>query len=214
MMVRRVLRNQGLSLVLFLLFLLTWTGQWLAGWQHFNHEQEQHGQPALSATAYLGRGEFWQATGENWESEFLQMALFVVLTACLYQKGSPESNDPDAPEDDVPLTHDSPWPARRGGIWRALYRYSLSVAFAALFLASMIIHALGGWRVEQADDMRHAHPPSSFTEYLGSSRFWFESMQNWQSEFLSLVAMVFLSVYLRHDGSAESKPVNAPHDAH
>ena len=49
---------------------------------------------------------------------------------------------------------------------------------------------------------------------MGTSRFWFESFQNWQSEFLSLAAMVYLAVYLREKGSAESKPVAAAHEAH
>jgi len=48
-------------------------------------------------------------------------------------------------------------------------------------------------------------------EYLGTAQFWFESMQNWQSEFLAVAAIVWASVYLRQRGSPESKPVAAPH---
>ncbi|MDB5197726.1 MAG: hypothetical protein JWP88_2097, partial [Flaviaesturariibacter sp.] len=47
-------------------------------------------------------------------------------------------------------------------------------------------------------------------EYLGNSRLWFESFQNWQSEFLSVFAIVVFSVFLRQEGSAQSKPVDAP----
>jgi hypothetical protein len=51
----------------------------------------------------------------------------------------------------------------------------------------------------------------SVVGYLGSSTFWFESFQNWQSEFLSLAVMIVLSVFLRQQGSPESKPVHHPH---
>lgn len=205
------MRNNGLSLTLLILFIITWVAQWLAGWKHSNDEREQHGQGSISAFSYLSTGEFWQATGENWESEFLQMGLFVVLTVFLYQKGSPESHDPDAQENEVPLDSRSPWPARRGGLWRSMYRYSLSLAFLLLFLISMSIHVIGGWYAMRDDEARHLGMSCDILHYLASSRFWFESMQNWQSEFLSLLAMVFFSVYLRHEGSAESKPVNSPH---
>jgi hypothetical protein len=48
--------------------------------------------------------------------------------------------------------------------------------------------------------------------FLGTSQFWFESFQNWQSEFLAVASIVLLSIYLRERGSPESKPVAAPHD--
>ncbi len=48
-------------------------------------------------------------------------------------------------------------------------------------------------------------------EYVGTSRFWFESLQNWQSEFLAVGALVVLSIFLRQKGSPESKPVDHPH---
>jgi hypothetical protein len=211
---RHPLRDNGLSLALLGLFLLSWIGQWLTGWHVCNEERRQHGQPALEALAYLGSGHFLEATGENWESEFLQMGVFVLLTAFLFQKGSPESNDPDHPEPERAVGPHSPWPLRRGGWWASVYRHSLSLAFLLLFLLSFAMHVAGGF-IEYADDRReHGQPPSSCSAYLASSRFWFESLQNWQSEFLSLVTMVYLSVYLRQAGSAESKPVAAAHDEH
>jgi hypothetical protein len=211
---RGFLRDNGLSLVLLLLFLATWVGQWLAGWQEFNDQQAQHGRPPAGAFAYLATGHFLEATGENWESEFLQMGLFVALTSFLVQRGSPESNDPDDEGPERPPGPASPWPVRRGGVWLALYRYSLSLVFLLLFLASFLLHALGGLAEHNEDRIAHRQRPQTLAEYATSSRFWFESLQNWQSEFLSLVAMVWLSVYLRHQGSAESKPVAAGHDEH
>jgi hypothetical protein len=46
---------------------------------------------------------------------------------------------------------------------------------------------------------------------MGTSEFWFQSLQNWQSEFLAVVSIVVLSIWLRQKGSPESKPVDAPH---
>jgi hypothetical protein len=210
----RFLRDNGLSLVLLLLFLLTMTGQWLSGWCTYNEDRSEHGASAIGMWEYLATGHFFEATGENWESEFLQMGLFVVLTAILFQKGSPESHDPDKPQESLPVTDDSPWPVRRGGWWLVLYRYSLSLCFLALFLVSWSMHALGGLSEVNHEHRLHGQPTESLVDYLGSARFWFESFQNWQSEFLSLVAMVYLAVFLRHEGSAESKPVAAPHHEH
>jgi hypothetical protein len=147
------------------------------------------------------------------------MAMFVVLTCFLFQKGSPESKDPDSEEavdNDPRLEKDNPkapWPVRKGGaflLW--LYSYSLSICFAILFIASFLIHAAGGVKEYNQEQLEHGESGTTMLAYMGTSRFWFESFQNWQSEFLSLAAMVYLAVYLRQRGSAESKPVATPHD--
>src|SRR5205809_535305 len=91
-MFKKFLRSNGLSLVLLLLFLVTWLAQILTGFQSYNGELASHGMPSLSLNEYMGTGNFWEATFENWESEFLQMAVFVVLSSFLYQRGSSGSN--------------------------------------------------------------------------------------------------------------------------
>jgi hypothetical protein len=215
-----IFRNSGLTIVLLALFLLTLLGQLLSGWKDFNDDQREHGLSKVSLAAYAGRGHFWQAVAENWESEFLQMSMFVVLTACLYQKGSPESNDPDKKDDrkdpsDASRTDPkSPWPLRRGGVWLWLYAHSLSIAFGSMFLVSFLMHAVAGHREYIRDQTLNHQPRPSLGDYVTSGKFWFESMQNWQSEFLSLAAMVYGSVYLRERGSAESKRIDSPHSAH
>ncbi len=154
---------------------------------------------------------------ENWESEFLQMGMYVALTAFLYQKGSAESKKPGATEavDRDPRRarnkKDAPWPVRRGGIALRLYEHSLSLAFFALFLGSFLMHAIGGRLNYNEEQMLHGKSGITLGEYLRSDRFWFESMQNWQSEFLAISAMVLLSIFLRQRGSPESKPVESPH---
>ncbi len=213
---RGFLRDNGLSLALLAFFLAFWLGQAVAGWQVFNDEQAVHGNAPVSLLAYLGTAHFLEATAENWESEFLQMSAYVALAAFLFQRGSAESKSPDE-EDDVDkepprnrVPDDAPWPVRRGGWILVLYRYSLSLAFAVLFLGSFAVHAASGYRLENLHRATHGLEPQSAAAFLFSSQFWFEAMQNWQSEFLSVLAIVVLSIFLRHKGSPESKPVAMP----
>lgn len=216
---RKILRENGLSLVLTALFLLSLAGQAAAGFYEHNNEQQEHGQPAVDFVGYLGTPHFWEATMENWESEFLQMFAFVALTAFLFQKGSAESKDPDEEEavDRDPRKSrdkkDAPWPVRKGGLVLTLYEYSLSLAFLLLFLMSFALHAASGAAEYNESQREHGQYQEVTTlEYMGTSRFWFESFQNWQSEFLAVGSMVVLTIFLRQRGSPESKPVDSPHD--
>jgi hypothetical protein len=209
--VRRILIENGLSIVLFALFIVTWLGQGFAGWHDFNQSRQDHGRPLVKFITYLRTGHFLEASSENWESEFLQMAAFVWLTSFLFQKGSPESRDPYEPEGNPPVTKDSPWPVRQRGWVLKLYENSLAIAFLALFVMSFVLHMAGGAREYSREQAELGQPGVSAWEYLHTSRFWFESLQNWQSEFLSIGAMVVLAIFLRQRGSPESKPVPTPH---
>ena len=214
---RKFFRNNGLTLVLVVLFVGTMLGQTFTGWYDHNETQREHDQPEVALGEYLKSGHFWEATAENWESEFLQMAMFVLLTAWLFQKGSAESKDPDgheAVDNDPRLSrHDprAPWPVRKGGAVAWLYAHSLSFAFLLMFFVSFSVHAVKGAEEYNDEQREHDQPQATVMQYMGSSRFWFESLQNWQSEFLSLLAMVVLTIFLREKGSAESKPVATPH---
>jgi hypothetical protein len=215
---RRALRENGLSIVLLSLFLLFWLGQSLAGHLEYNSDQQEHKQPEVGYLRYLGTAHFWEATAENWESEFFQMFGYVILTAILFQKGSSESKRLDEPEavDRDPRRSkrkNAPWPVRRGGFVLRLYEHSLSLAFLSFFLISISMHAMAGARIYSDEQMEHGRMEQlGILQYAGTSRFWFESFQNWQSEFLAIAAMVILSIYLRQRGSPESKPVDSPHD--
>ena len=217
----RFFRNNGLSLVLFVLFFFTLiAGQSFVGQREYNNDQQEHGQPAVGYAEYLSTPHFLEATMENWESEFLQMFIFIALTVFLYQKGSAESKDPDKEEavDRDPRNSrnkkDAPWPVRRGGFILKLYENSLSLAFLLMFFITFWLHAVGGAGEYNQDQIEHgsAGEQVSALAYMATSRFWFESLQNWQSEFFSIALMVLLTVWLRQKGSPESKPVDAPHD--
>jgi hypothetical protein len=214
---RRLFRENGLSIVLASAFVAFWIGQSVAGHREYNDEQRQHGQQETTYRGYLGSAHFWEATTENWESEFFQIFFYVFLTAVLYQKGSAESKKLDEPEpvDRDPRTGkaraDAPWPVRRGGIALKIYEHSLSLAFLLLFLMAITLHAVSGASAYSQEQTQHGQSPVSALEYVGTSRFWFESFQNWQSEFLSIALVVVLSIFLRQRGSPESKPVDSPH---
>ncbi|MBA2620550.1 MAG: hypothetical protein H0U87_05055 [Acidobacteria bacterium] len=216
---RKFFHDNGLTIVLLLLFLFSLAGQYLTGYAEFNEDRETHGRPEISHAQYFGEGHFIEAVFENWESEFLQMGMFIILTTFLYQKGSAESKDPDKIErvDLIPeqskTNQTAPSPVRRGGLLLKIYQNSLSLAFLTLFLISFALHAYGGAQVYNQEQAEHGESERvSTVEYLATSRFWFESFQNWQSEFLSIAAMVYLTIYLRQKGSPESKAVDAPHD--
>lgn len=212
------IRDRALTLALLGMFAVSLAGQVIAGRHEYNSTQREHGQPDVDLGGYLWTGHHWEALFENWESEFLQMAVFVLLTTMLIQRGSPESRRPgvkelvDADPRDFADGPDVPWPVKRGGWILKVYEQSLGLAFVLLFFLSGVGHALGGFAEYAADQAAHAQPQPAMADYLLSSRFWFESFQNWQSEFLAIAAMVWLAVYLRQRGSPESKPVHAAHD--
>ena len=208
-----ILYENSLSLVVLAFILLTLLGQIYTGWQEYNDELQQMQRSTLSLGQYLGSGHFLEATFENWESEFLQMGLYVLLTVWFRQKGSSESKKIGEAEevDREPKPQPgAPWPVYAGGIWLTLYKNSLTIAFFSLFLISFLLHALGGTEVYNLEQQENGKPLVTLMGYIGTSRFWFESFQNWQSEFVSILSIVVLSIFLRQKGSPESKPVDAP----
>lgn len=207
--------RNSLSIVVLGLMLICLLGQFFTGWKTLNKELAEQGSSMLSLGDYIHSGHFIQATFENWESEFLQMMLYIVLTVSLRQKGSSESKSLEEKEDvdKEPHPHPrAPWPVKKGGIWLALYKHSLSLAFALLFLASFGMHFYGSLKDYNEEQMVKHEPTVSAMHYISDSRFWFESFQNWQSEFLAVFSIVILSIWLREKGSPESKPVDMAHD--
>src|SRR6476620_3113789 len=127
------LRNNGLSIVFLLFFVIAMVGQAITGLKEYNSEMKEEGGQEVTMGQYFSTGHFIESTFENWESEFLQMALFVILTMFLYQKGSSESKDPDDPKEEVdrepnPRRKNAPWPVKKGGLILTLYKHSLSGA--------------------------------------------------------------------------------------
>ncbi|HTE57482.1 MAG TPA: DUF6766 family protein [Verrucomicrobiae bacterium] len=212
----RWLKEHSLSLVVFGLFAVFLVGHSIAGFRHYNEQQQIHSQPEVTYAEYVTSGDFVESVFENWESEFLQMGMYVFLTAFLYQKGSAESKKPygkEAFDAEPRASKYAPWPVKRGGWVLKLYENSLSIILLLMFLLSFWLHAAGGARATCEEDQVHGQTDChTTTQYMHTSKFWYESFQNWQSEFLAVGALVVLSIYFRQKGSPESKPVNTPHN--
>ena len=205
--------KNSLSLVFLTLFFITLIAQALTGWHVHNAELEDHKVASINFAEYLNTGHFISATFENFESEFLQMALYVILTVGLRQKGSAESKSLDEPEEvdrEPKAGPDAPWPVKKGGLILKLYENSLFITFLLLFFVCWGLHLYGSWVDHNEDNVLKNQPLDTIGNYLSQSNFWFEAFQNWQSEFLSIASIVIFTIFLRQKGSPESKPVDAP----
>jgi hypothetical protein len=218
--VRTFLRENSLSLFFAVLFAATLVGQSFAGQNQYNAEQAEHGSPPVSWWEFVRLPGFWGSVMENWQSEFLQFALFIAATIWLVQKGSNESKELDqvgleSDERQRVGRHagpDSPWAVRAGGLSRRLYENSLLLLMGAIFIASWGMQSVNNWRQFNAGQLAHDQAPISWGSYLVNADFWERTLENWQSEFLAVGTLAVFSVYLRQRGSPESKPVGSPHD--
>jgi hypothetical protein len=218
---RRFLKENGLSVVFLGFFALAVAGQAFSGWHQFNDEALAHSETTISLGRYLTSSNFGNALLENWQSEYLQFTLYILLTVWFLQRGSPESKALDAAggdsdEDQLVGPHarrDSPRWAAAGGLRTRLYSNSLVTVMVTIWLLSWFGQSVTGWSDYNSDQITHHQPTVNWLGYLGTADFWQATLQNWQSEFLAVGSMAVLSVYLRQRGSPESKPVGAPHDA-
>jgi hypothetical protein len=216
---RGFLRDNSLSIFFATLLLLTLVGQAITGWKAFNEEQLAHDESTVSLGRFLTSSSFGEAVMENWESEFLQFALFIVAGIFFVQRGSTESKQPEdagrmSDESQMIGPHarrNSPLWAKVGGLRTKLYSYSLLIVMGAIFVGAWFAHSVTGWSQYSADQIAHGEGRVSWLEFLGTPDFWEQSFQNWQSEFLAVGAMAIFSVYLRTRGTTQSKPVGAPH---
>ena len=216
---RRFLRDNGLSVFFLVLFLAALLGQSLVGLANNNEELSRHGQAAITYGEFVTSSAFLVDVAENWQSEFLQFFLFILGTIWLIQRGSPESKkegDEGTGTDEEQLVGeharaDSPPWAKVRGIRLWIYSNSLLLVMGAVFLGSWFAQSLAGHVVVNQENAQHAIPPESWGDYVVSAEFWNRTLQNWQSEFLAVGAMVAFSIYLRQRGSSESKPVGVPH---
>jgi len=218
---RRFLRDNGLSLAFGALFLGALAVQSLAGWHDFNADQLTHREDPISWVSYATSSNFGVAVLENWQSEYLQFTLFILLTVWLIQRGSPESKEPgkegrESEEDQRIGAHadgDSPLWARVGGMRTFVFSNSLLLLMTTLWLLSWLGQSITGVVVFNQEQVEHGEGAISWAEYLTRADFWERTMQNWQSEFLAVGSMAIFAVYLRQRGSPESKPVGASHAA-
>jgi hypothetical protein len=216
---RRTLRENGLSLAFGGLLLTSLVGQAFTGQAFYNEQASDAGLPTISLLEYVTSSHFTVDVAENWQSEYLQFLLFILLTIFLFQKGSTESKplDKGGRESDRDqkvaeyAQADSPeWAKRRG--WRlSLYSHSLGLTMGLVFVLSWLAQFVAGHSAYNAEQLQELSDPLGWRDYLLAPDFWNRTLQNWQSEFLAVGSMVVLSIYLRERGSPESKPVGEPH---
>jgi len=214
---KRFLHDNSLAITMFTIFFSSVVGMSIVGWTSNNESLTEHGQPALPYGSYLASGEFVEGVFENWESEFLQMWALIMLTIYLRQKGSADSkplrgSSPQDTSSRYSIIRASSWKSRSKAIGHLIYRHSLGFAMLALFIMSFSLHAIGGTAAYNEESRQHGSETVSVLGYLGTSQFWYESLQNWQSEFLAIGTLLVLSIKLREAGSPESKPIGKAHD--
>ena len=216
--VRDFVNENSLSLFFLLVFLGALIGQAIAGHDLYNEEAMTHGEATISLWQYLSTPDFAQAVTENWQSEYLQFALFAAATIWLLQKGSPESKELDKAgresereqklgrwaDEDSPL-----WAKYTGGAKRWIFSNSLLLVMLTIFLVSWFAQSLSGWSVFNEEARAHGEHAISWLGYIGSADFWEATFQNWQSEFLAVGSFAVITIFLRQRGSPESKPVGA-----
>jgi uncharacterized protein DUF6766 len=218
---RRFLRENSLGLAFGALFLIVLVGEAFAGHGAFNQQQITDGLPEVSLGRYVTSASFGADVAENWQSEYLQFSLYILLTVWLLQKGSPESKGLDQPgrESDQEqkigeyADENSPkWAKKRG--WRlALFSNSLGIVMGLIFLGSWLAQSIAGVAAFNERQLADLQDPVSWGRYLAEPDFWNRTLQNWQSELLAVASMAILAIYLRQRGSSQSKPVGTAHEA-
>ena len=215
------MRENSLGLTFGFLFLLALVGQAFAGHADFNQQQITDGLPPVSMARYVTSASFGTDVAENWQSEYLQFSLYILLTVWLLQKGSLESKALDKPgletdrEQKVGPYADetSPRWARAGGVRRALFSNSLGLVMGLIFLLSWLAQSIAGVAAYDERQLAGLQDPVTWSEYLLEPDFWNRTLQNWQSELLAVASMAILAIFLRQRGSSQSKPVGSPHTA-
>jgi hypothetical protein len=197
----QTIKDNSLSIVLFVLFLVCISAQSFAGWRLQNETLAAHGQALIGYWHFLSTGAFLEGLASNWQAAVLQLGSLIVFSSFLYQRGAPHSRDPrKAPSEKAW------WNAHRFG-W--FYRNSLSLAFLLLFLLSFALHVVFGTYDYNEERSLAGQPPISIADFPLSAKFWSVTLQTWQAEYLVIALYVVLTIFLRQEDSPESKPVES-----
>ncbi len=201
---KAAIKDNSLSIVLFVLFVICIVTQTFVGWQLQNETLVAHGLPSIGYSDYLTSGSFMEGLASNWQAAVLQLGSLVVFSSFLYQRGAPHSRDPHRPP------HAPIWWHPEHYTW--FYRNSLSIAFLVLFLLSFALHAVFGASAFNEERALTGQSPISVIAFLLSAKFWSVTLQTWQAEYLVIAFYVVLSVFLRQQNSPESKPVESSNE--
>jgi Domain of unknown function (DUF6766) len=206
--VRKFISNDSLSIALFALFLMCIVGQGLSGWFAYNGALRAGHFREIALGAYLSTGNFLDGIFSNWQAAILQLAVLIAFSSVLRQKGAAHSRKPGSESHSRLIWKLSLRPTMR----ELLRANSLSLAFLVMFIAMFALHLLfGSWKYNEDQALRHL-APASLASYATSSSFWFSVFQCWEAEFSAIGIYIVLSIFLRQEGSPESKPVAASNE--
>jgi Domain of unknown function (DUF6766) len=194
--------KNGLTICLGLLFMATLFGQSVAGHRLYNQTQAAHARPGLDYADYLLTGTFLDGVFSNWQAAILQLGSLIFFSVFLIQRGATHSKKTDKRRHHRKLWH-------RG----VIYENSLSLAFLALFLLAFAAHFVSGAAANNHRRVVEGLSPVTMEEFFCSAQFWFITLQTWQAEYFAIALYLVLSIFLRQEGSPESKPVDAPDTA-
>jgi hypothetical protein len=200
--IKKFLADNSLSIVLSALFLIFLCGQFYFGYLAYNDNQSLYRLPPVGYGQYARTGNFLNGVFVNWQAAILQLGSLVVFSIFLVQRGATHSKEPGREGNREKV---GPY----GGMRHLFRDNSLSIVLLVLFLLSFFLHlASGRIAVNQARELVHAAPIST-VQFFASPKFWFLTFQTWQAEYMAIALYIVLSVFLRQDGSPESKPPDA-----
>ncbi|HUY80167.1 MAG TPA: DUF6766 family protein [Acidobacteriaceae bacterium] len=208
---KKFIADNSLLLVFIFLFLGFLAGQVFSGAAAYNDTRAVHGLPGIGYWCYVATGNFLQGVFANWQAAILQLGSLILFSVFLRARGAAHSIDPDKPREKTR----SRWSLGRsrtrasGKTASWLYRNSLSIAFTVLFFAAFILHLLSGAAAYNEQLALSHRPPLSVAAFFVSSQFWFSTLQTWEAEYMAIALYIFLTIFLRQEGSPESKPVEA-----
>jgi hypothetical protein len=219
---KKFFADNGLLLIFVFLFLAFLIGQILCGSAAYNATRGAHGLPPTGYWQYMATGDFLEGMFSNWQAAIFQLGSLVIFGIFLRARGAAHSIDPGKPGKGWAahrhpakafsrLSKKSSWnqDAPTGLVTSWLYCNSLSIAFVALFAVCFVLHVLSG-AASYNEQLALSHrAPLTLAAYFVSSNFWFTTFQTWEAEYMAIAVYIFFTIFLRQEGSPESKPVGA-----
>ena len=202
-MIRKIFlafRNNSLAIILFVLFLICFIAESIAGWKLQNETLIEHGLAKVGYWHNMSSNTYISGLASNWQAAFLQLTALILFSAYFFQRGAPHSRNPQK-------IKGKNFKKRKHFSW--LYRNSLSVAFLMLFMVSLFIYAGSSYHAYNKVSLMNGQSITSMSSFLLSAVFWSSILQTWQAEFLAIALFVVLSIFLRQQDSPESKPLGS-----
>lgn len=219
---KKFLADNGLLLIFSFLFLAFLIGQIFSGAALYNGTRAAHGLPPIGHWQYLTTGNFLQGTFSNWQAAIFQLGSLIIFGIFLRERGAAHSMKPGSAGakrgghrhpvrafSRFSKTSSRDEEAPSGAVASWFYRNSLSIAFVSLFAVCFVLHLFSGAASYNEQLALFHRAPLTVAEFLVSSKFWFSTFQTWEAEYMAIAVYIFLTIFLRQEGSPESKPVGS-----